>query len=251
VEESRPDALVVLQQNVPPKGQIVQRDTWPIAAIKRGYLVAYRPWTGSSPLPPVSPRRRTPASIVRKGKAVDLMHTLNPRLDAVKGIWFFEEETLRPNRDDWARLQVPFSPPERYTLRLKVKRLVGNDQLGVGLVVGGRQTMMSFDAYQGTISGLHLVDGKSVKNNATTYRGSVLPQDQVVNLRITVTPEAVTGEAGGQRIVDWKGDAGRLGQDEKYAIPRQDWLYLASWNSHFSISEFLLDDNSAPGKSPK
>ncbi|MEK6262385.1 MAG: hypothetical protein AABP62_27620 [Planctomycetota bacterium] len=251
VEESRPDALVILQQNVRPKGQIVQRDTWPLVAFKRGYLVAYRPWMGSSSLPPVSPRRRTPSTIVKKGQAIDLLHTLNPRLDSVKGIWFLEEGNLRPNRDTWARLQVPLEPPDKYTLRLKVKRLVGSNTFGVGLVVGGRQTMVAFDAYDAPVSGLHLVDGKTCKNNPTTYKGTVLPIDKVVNLRIQVTPESVTGEADGKPIISWKGNASRLGQDEKYAMPHTDWLFLASWNSHLAISEFLLDDDSAGGKQTK
>ena len=32
--------------------------------------------------------------------------------------------------------------------------------------------------------------------------------------------------------------------DLPYAVPNQQWLFLAAWNSHFAISEFTLEDNS-------
>jgi hypothetical protein len=165
--------------------------------------------------------------------------------------WFIEEGTLRPNRDDAARIQVPVTPPERYTLRLKVKRLFGSDQFAVGLIVGGRQTMASLDAYGGTVSGLHLVDGKTVKNNPTTHKGAVLPEDKLVNVKVRGASDAVSVEADGKKFVDWNGDAQRLSQDDRFAMPRTDWLYLATWNTQFAVSAFCLDDEAEKGTSKK
>jgi len=244
VEQVRPDALVVLHQNVAPKGRIVQRDTWPRNALKSGQIVAYRPTSGDSPLPPVSPKRRTPATIVRRGSAIDLLRTADPRLDAVRGIWFIQENTLRMNRDDYARLQVPVAPPERYTLRLRVQRLVGNDQFAVGLVVGGRQTMCCFDAYGATVSGLQLVDGRKVRDSPLAHRGQILLRDATAEIVLRVTPDSVRGDVDGKTIVDWSGDPQRLSVDLPYAVPNEQWLFLAAWNSHFAISEFTLEDNS-------
>lgn len=242
VEEVRPNEIVVFHQNVRPKGEIVQRDTWPKAAFKGGNAIAYRPTLGDSPLPPQLPRRRTTASVVKRGTSIDVLKTVSPKLDAVKGIWFIEENTLRSNRDDYARLQVPFVPPERYTLRLKVKRLFGADQFAAGLVVGGRQVMCSFDAYGGSVSGLHLVDGKSVKANPTTHKGQLLAENKVANIRIDVTPQSVVATVDGKPVVDWKGDPAKLGQDPKYAMPQTEWLYIATWNTQFAISDFVLDE---------
>lgn len=251
VEEVRPNEIVVFHQNVRPKGEIVQRDTWPKAAFKGGNAIAYRPTLGDSPLPPKLPRRRTTASIVKRGTSIDVLKTVSPKLDAVKGIWFIEENTLRSNRDDFARLQVPFAPPERYTIRLKVKRLFGADQFAVGLVVGGRQVMCSFDAYGGSVSGLHLVDGKTAKANSTTHKGQVLADDKVANIRIEVTPKSVVATVDGKPVVDWNGDPAKLGQDPKYAVPRTEWLYIATWNTQFAISEFVLDEEPSAGAKNK
>lgn len=243
VEQVRPDALVILHQNVQPKGRIVQRDTWPRNALKSGHIVAYRPTAGDDPLPPVSPKRRTPATIVRRGTAIDLLRTADPRLDAVRGIWFIQENTLRMNRDDYARLQVPVAPPERYTLRLQIQRLVGNDQFAVGLVVGERQTMCCFDAYGATVSGLQLVDGRKVRDSPSAHRGQVLLRDATAEIILRVTPESVRAAVDGKTIVDWNGDPQRLSVDRPYAVPNEQWLFLAAWNSHFAISEFTLEDD--------
>lgn len=251
VEEVRPNEIVVFHQNVRPKGEIVQRDTWPKAAFKGGSAIAYRPTFGDSPLPPKLPRRRTTASIVKRGSSIDVLKTVSPKLDAVKGIWFIEENTLRSNRDDFARLQVPFTPPERYALRLKVKRLFGADQFAVGLVVGGRQVMCSFDAYGGSVSGLHLVDGKSVKSNLTTHKGQVLAENKFANIRIDVTPKSVVATVDGKPVVNWEGDPAKLGQDSKYAVPQTEWLYIATWNTQFAISDFVLDEVPAAGPRSK
>ena len=46
------------------------------------------------------------------------------------------------------------------------------------------------------------------------------------------------------KFVDWSGDPQRLSVDLPYAVPNEQWLFLAAWNSHFAISEFTLEDNS-------
>lgn len=241
VEEVRPDALVVLHQNAAPKGKVVQRDTWPNSARRSGIIQGYRPWQGESPLPPVSPRRRDPPTIVRSGNAIDLLQTLDPHLDSVKGLWF-RDGGLKWNRDTYARLQVPIEPPERYTLRLKIRRLVGNDQFGIGLIVGGRQVLLSIDGYGGTKTGLHRLDGKKSRENESTYTGRVLPPDTLVQLTVHVDADSVRLLADGNTIVDWSGDPARLSMDETYEMPRNDWLFLTSWNTHCELTEFALEE---------
>lgn len=159
----------------------------------------------------------------------------------MKGLWF-RDGGLKWNRDTYARLQVPIEPPERYTLRLKIRRLVGNDQFGIGLIVGGRQVLLSIDGYGGTKTGLHRLDGKKSRENESTYTGRVLPPDTVVQLTVHVDPDSVRLLADGNTIVDWSGDPARLSMDETYEMPRNDWLFLTSWNTHCELTEFTLEE---------
>lgn len=242
VEDVRPDAIIVLHQNVGEKGKIVQRDSWPITASRTGAMIFFRPWTGESPLPSIAPRRRIAPKIAKRGKSIDVLRTIDPRLDSVRGIWFIDEGKLLWNRDDFARMQIPIAPPDKYTLRLRVERKFGDDQFGIGLVVGGHQTLVSIDGYNGKISGLHRLDGKKSNANATTFKGTILTANKPVNLVVKASPNSILLQADGKKIIDWTGDASRLSQDEKYVMPNTNWLYLASFNSQCAISEFLLDE---------
>lgn len=242
VEEVFPNKLVVLHQNVQPKGKVVQRDSWPNTAKREGLFVAYRPWN-QEPVPLLAPKRRVPAKPVIRNANIDLLHTIDPHLDRVRGLWYMKDNALRVHREDFATLQVPVDLPESYTVRLKIKRLFGEDNVGLGLVVGSSQTVLILDAYNSTISGLHMVDGKSVKSNSTTFRSSkpVLPKDVEVEVRVAVTPSSVVAQVGGTEVVNWTGQSAELSVDSRYAVPRKDWLFLAGKNVHFEVSEFVLE----------
>lgn len=245
VEENLPNKLVVLHQNANPKGKIVQRDAWPSSAHREGLFVAYRPWNNES-LPLLAPKRRVPAKPVFRRSEIDLLRTIDPHLDRVRGLWYLKDNALRVHREDFAKLQVPVDLPKSYTVQIKVRRLFGENNIGLGLVVGTAQTVLILDAYESTISGLHLVDGKSVKSNSTTYRSTkpLLPKDVEVVVRVAVTPLSVQAHAGDAEIVNWTGQPAELGMDERYVVPRQDWLFLAGKNTHFEVTGFTLQPKS-------
>lgn len=241
IEEVLPNKLVVLHQNVQPKGKIVQRDSWPRTAEREGLFVAYRPWN-KEPLPLLTPKRRTSAKLVLRNNEIDLLRAIDPHLDRVRGLWYMKDHALRVHREDFATLQVPVDLPESYTVQMKVRRLFGKNNVGLGLVVGNAQTVLILDAYESTISGLHLVNGESVKSNQTTYRSSqpLLPQGVDVDVRVAVTPGSIHAHAGNTEIVNWSGQPIELGMDDRYAVPEKTWLFLAGKNTHFEVREFTL-----------
>jgi hypothetical protein len=109
-------------------------------------------------------------------KRVDLLRIVDPRVDRVQGIWFFEKNgRLRSPVESEARLQVPVVPPQSYVLRMKVERLQGVEQFGIGVMVGGRQTMISIDNSNSGFTGLHNLDGKPAADNESMKRGTFLP----------------------------------------------------------------------------
>jgi hypothetical protein len=242
IEEVRPDALVVLHQNVRPVGQIVHRATFPLASDIIGIVRGYRPWSGESPLPPVSPRRRGEAKVVRQGKTIDLLATLDPKLDSVRGIWWLNGKSLQMNGETYARVQVPVTPPENYTLRMKATRLAGDDMLGIGVVIGGKQALVAVDGYEGTKTGLSQIDGRTNEDNETTFSGALLRESVPVELVVQVRAGSAKLTADGRTIFEWKGDPARLSLQDDYAVPNQARLVVATWNTIFEISEFTLTE---------
>ncbi len=241
------DSITVLHQNAFPKGKIVQRETWPLAGIK-GFIAAYRPWNwpDSSPYPSGSPSRWSPVAMsARNGESpthVDLLRLVNPRVDRVQGIWFFEKNgRLRSPVEFEARLQIPVVPPKSYVLRMTVERLQGRETFGIGVVAGGRQTMISIDNSNSSFTGLHDLDHKPASANESTKRGAFLPLHKVAQLECRVTERSIQLTIDTQEVLNWHGDPARLSVSRDWPVPHSDWLFLSAYDSEFEIRSFTLE----------
>ncbi len=248
IEEVQDDAVVALHQNAFPAGKIVQRERWPLAGIN-GNIAAYRPWDWpkDNPMPPACPVRATPAldAQAKRGKPaaeVNLLELVNPRLDHVQGIWFFEKSgPLRSPCEFEARLQVALEPPPAYSLDMTIERLQGSQCFGLGVVVGGRQTMLEIDGDNLTVSGIHNLDGKPAKDNESRKEGTFLPLGKRAHLVCGVRPDEIALDIDARPVIHWRGDTRRLSVSPDWPVPHGNWLFLGAFNSEFEISSFKLE----------
>lgn len=82
---------------------------------------------------------RKTSPLLSKGslaKRLNLLELIDPRLDRVQGIWFFDDGSLRSPVEFEARLQIPVAPPESYRLGMTIERLQGDEMFGLGIVIG-------------------------------------------------------------------------------------------------------------------
>lgn len=198
-----------------------------------------RPWRIErlqvAPLAAALPRA-APAS----AEVVDLLQHIDPKLDAVHGDWQMTENgLLSPDRAE-ARIQVPFSPPDDYELRIVAQRVSGKETFLIGLVVDGWQTMMAIDGWGGNVGGLHFLDGKGADRNATRYEGSVFADERPKEIVCMVHPESVRVLCEDHVLVDWHGDSRRLSIDRQLGVPDKLGLALGSWKASFLVSKFEL-----------
>jgi hypothetical protein len=243
VETIRAEEVSILHQNAFPKGMVVQREGWPINSLSSGEIVAFRPWSWPepNPYPTAYPARILPPKTVAIGKKINLLKTLDPKLDRVHGIWYLDRDNLRSHRELCCRMQIPVAPPKAYLLSMTAKRLDGPSQLGLGIVVDGHQTMVLIDCNEGQNTGLSLLDGKAANENETTQTGALLPLGKKTEIQCRVEPGQVQLTVDGKKVMEWKGDAARLTVAEEYAMPHTDWLFLSSFNSMFEISSLTLE----------
>ena len=179
---------------------------------------------------------------VKSPAHVDLLHLVNPRLDRVQGIWFFEKNgRLRSPCEFEARLEIPVVPPKSYALRMTLERLQGRETFGIGVVAGGRQTMISIDNSNSRFTGLHNLDGKPAGANESTKRGTFLPLHQVAQLECRVTDRAIRLIIDKQEVLNWQGDPARLSVSPDWPVPHSDWLFISAFSSEFEISSFALE----------
>lgn len=247
VEDVRPDAITILHQNAFPKGKIVQRETWPLAGVD-GYIAAFRAWDWpkENPMPPSYPSRGTPALATgtkKKNSAgpVDLLALIDPRIDRVQGVWFFEKDgKLRTPREFEARLEVAVAPPRSYSLDMTIERIEGEQCFGLGVTVGESQTMLEIDGYKMTVSGIHNLDGLPAKDNESRKHGTFLPLHKRVHLECSIQPDQIALDIDGEHIIDWHGDATRLSVSPEWPVPHGEWLFLGAFDTEFEISSFTL-----------
>lgn len=252
IDEIAPQEITVLQQNTFPKGRVVQRDTYAMKGFIDGEIVAFRPWDWPEevPLTTQRPIRFIAAKPAGKGSAtsvVDLLKAIDPKLDEVHGVWFFENKNLRSQREFAGRIQIPVDLPKAYVLKMKVERLEGPEQFGFGIVVDGFQSMVSIDGSDGKVTGLNQLDGKSpADNNETTRTATYFEDGKKCDIECRVEPGQVTLTIDGKSAFEWKGDAARLTVGPDYIVPKKDWLFLSATNTCFEISSLTLEPIDAP-----
>jgi len=169
---------------------------------------------------------------------VDLLALLNPQRDQARGQWRLEGGKLVSPMTQAAMIQFPCAVPEQYCLTMVAQSMAGSGGLNLGIVVGGRQTMVAFEGWRIKANGLNLVDGRSADNNSTTKIASVFLPGTPTTIVCTVRKSAVQVTASGRPLIDWSGDPSRLSLDQRFwsgGAPAK--LFLGTWESSWQISK--------------
>jgi len=244
IDEVTANDVTVLHQNTFPKGRIVQTDTFLMKGFVDGEIVAFRPWKWPEDvtLPTQRPVRLVAAKAGLKGATIDLLKAIDPKLDAVHGVWYFDNKKLYSQQEFAGRIQIPVDVPKAYVLHMKVQRIEGPEQFGFGIVVDGFQSMVSIDGSEGKVTGLNQLDGKSpAEQNETTRTATYFEDGKQAEIECRVEPGHVTLKIDGKDAFDWKGDAARLTVGKDYIVPKKEWLFLSATNTQFEISGLTLE----------
>lgn len=186
------------------------------------------------------------------GSPVDLLKIIDAERDSVKGKWERDGDTLVSPAFEYANLQIPYVPPEEYSIQAVVNRQSGSYPVGLGLVQQGRQTVVQVDRWPGAgyASGLHYADGEFNKGNAAIADSDLQTEGQDVPMRVTVRKGRITATCAGRLILDWSGDPGELGLYPAQRVPKKDVLFLGAYMSRFRFSELRLTPISRIGPAP-
>jgi dienelactone hydrolase len=204
----------------------------------RGSITAQQP--SSTPSISANTDSNTPSS-PSDPTTVNLLARVNPQRDQVRGNWSMEGGILVSPVGQADTLVIPDSLPPQYRLTVVAERLEGNDSFNIGLVVGGRQTMLVLEGWGARASGLNTVDGRTADNNATTYSSPIFAPGRATTIVCDVRATSVRATCDGRTVVNWEGDARRLDLDRRFwtGIP-QDRLFLGTWNTRVRITKIEL-----------
>lgn len=176
-----------------------------------------------------------------KLSAVDLLEKADPKRDGLTGIWKMAGGRLSGQGavNAIAKFQVGVPLPEEYDLELQVVRKDGNDELAVGLVGGGRQFMIQFDAMSSTVSGPISSDGVGASTNGMGVPGKFFVNGQPKSITIMVRKDALVVRTE-KDFIAIRADWAKLGIHPAYGVLRKDAAFIALGTSAFQIMRFSV-----------
>jgi WD40 repeat protein len=235
----------VLRRDERPFARHLALATLPGGRLLTGDDYAVRIWT---PRPPQAAPSEAPGTTSRQEAPVDLLALIDHEPHKSWGEWMkMRSSGLRSPDAPYARLQVPYEPPAEYRIDMKVE-LVGKESsqpLAVGLIVGGRKTVIGIDkvAPEGRgdrsvqpntrYTGIGDYDGVSLPFGPHRHHGQLMFPSRPVQLSVTVRPESIRLTCDGSWVFDWNGDPRGL-------IPHVQWRRFGSKSLFLSTNSAVL-----------
>ncbi len=182
---------------------------------------------------------------------INLLRMVDAKLDAVGGTWTLENGVLVSGTEEWARLQLPYTPPEEYDLTVVTDRREGSDALGIGLGQGKTVFAVWVDGHpaKGGMSGLDLLDGMLLENNPASVKGKFLTNNKPSTIVIAVRKSGVSVTIDGKTLLNWQGSYTRLARSPVWQ-PRDPKapLLVGAFGSHYYFTKILLTPVTGQGK---
>ncbi len=148
--------------------------------------------------------------------------------------------TLGPQAMVHTKLPTGFTPPVEYDLSMVVERKGPIGEFLVGIVAGGKQTVITFDAYKNSLSGVMLYDGQGLMSNPDAYKKPVF-EKQARTLTFMVRNEGFVVRIDSQDVAAVAvQNFSRLNQHPLMEVPDKSVLFVGCLDGTFSITRMLV-----------
>ncbi len=124
--------------------------------------------TAPAPVPSSSAAKKYESP--KNARRVDLLALVDLKQDAVHGIWKKDGDALRSPEQMNARVEIPYSPPREYDLRMSFTPIPLLDGIGLICAASDRQFVGVVGNYGNSNCGFELYDGKLSNQNASANR---------------------------------------------------------------------------------
>jgi hypothetical protein len=166
--------------------------------------------------------------------ALDLLTSVDPGKDAVRGKWTRPDGQLLSQEKPYARVQLSAAPRGSYQLEVQFTRVQG-DCLAVMLPVGASGVSLIVSGWNGKVSGLAFVGGKDADRNKTKRDGALSNREKhtlLVTVQLLEDDQArikVTLDA--KDYMSWKGARSALKPDRQWSLPRAGSLGIGAYDA--------------------
>lgn len=219
------------------KNPPVDQPTTPTGVTAASTSSSSKPATPAVSEPSVSPSilwTEPKLMVERAGEPIDLMKSVDIARDVSQGEWKQTSTALIAGYR--SVIHLPAKLPDDYQIQVLARRLDGDEGFTVGFMMSGHQGMAVVDGWRSTLSGL-FVDGREVKDNATTFRSKALmnPSAQIV---VTVHPGHFHMAVDGKTITNWHGNPEQLSLF--FGLGSRESVFLTSSDSSYVVESAKL-----------
>lgn len=194
---------------------------------------------------------------------VPLLPSIDPAVDAVKGLWEKigdEFQGSNPDRQPGpSLLMLPYEPPEEYDFRIAFTTHEGNCEATQILSAGGRRfTWATASGQKEKVAGFDLVGGMTCIQRAnSSLPGAIpaarkLPHRPFAHVRhesvVEVRRDRVTAYVNGEKLVDWPTRYEEMSIEPQFMLPSPTALGVGLWWSRTTFHDISVREVSGKGK---
>ncbi len=162
--------------------------------------------------------------------ATRLMSLIEFPKSSVWGTWTVQDGRLISGRESFARIEIPYSPPEEYDVRLVFSRLAGAGEVSLILPTGGgRSFSVDLGGWRNTANALQAFRGaRRPDHAASAVSGRALENDRPYELVVRVRKDGVRAKLDGREFLPLKVDLNDLSLDPCWALRTADVFGLGT-----------------------
>jgi tetratricopeptide (TPR) repeat protein len=174
-------------------------------------------------------------TIIAPGKAVDVLKSVDPQKDTVKGQWKMRDGGLRVESNEAAqRIALPVVVAGSYEFEVEFTRTGGFDNIVFIVPVAMSEALISLNAFMDTAI-FEATHGQGEPKENKVKVGK-LQNDRKYSARVQVLVRGadaqVTVSLDGKRVLGWTGPHAALTRPGDWGLPRHQGLGMGTWCSN-------------------
>jgi len=178
------------------------------------------------PIPEAPTDQPEPGASLARGRWVELLRSVDVGRDRVEGQWKRDDKILAVAPGQWSRLMLPVNLKGSYDLQVDLVRHSGENTLKIFLPVGSTACSLTLSGWQGSASGLGMIDDRFADNNPTTVRPGKLINGRtyrvLAKVRLADENVSISVAVNGTPYIKWTGKQSSLSLPGAWALPQPD-----------------------------
>lgn len=181
-----------------------------------------------------------------KSNEINLLALVDPNKDAPSGRWTLKDGELASDGAGWARIQLPYQPPDEYDLRMTFTRVGGTSGVFIVLANSQHQFLWAMGDWNNTVFGFEVIKGDWDNKNPTTLkRGMETGKKHSCTVKVRKDSVAVIFDEA--PLIEYKTDFTDWSMDPAWSIRNNRALGVGSRDSPTVFHSIEVVEISGPG----